>query len=392
MLFQIEEFHKALRTQYDSEFKVIDCITEKMVHYAEQADIEGDIPDGLLNSEETLFINRLIIPAEYGGSSLVNSATRRLSVFEKVGAANPGLALALPGPGISLPPVAYLGTEKQKKEFFELFLNPTRAVWGAFAVSEPKVGSDATAVQTTAIRKGDNYILNGTKCFITNGSRADRVIVFANVNPKNGRFGVRAFAVPKGTPGFDVQGKADMMGMRASQMSTLTFSNCELPVEFMLGHNGKRGPLVDAITAAQHAWDYMRPVLSAIMYGSTKQSLARFSKFIEEDRFTISRKKKKLLEEKIKELSCKLEATRLLAYRAAWLFDKGENCTVEAAMIKAKIANVAMEVGVEINAALSLTDTEVTSEFDRFYRDAKAYDIMEGTGDMQRKVIGELSR
>ena len=323
----------------------------------------------------------------HGGLPLTATAVRRCVVFEQVGRVCPGLPIGMPGPGLSMPPVFALGTPEQQSRYFARFHDDGRPVWGAFAITEPQAGSDATALRMSARRDGDDYILNGNKCFITNGRRADAVVVFATLDASKGRFGIRAFIVEKNTPGFSVDRCEDMMGLRASQLSALSFQDCRVPSANMLGHNGKRGPLIDAFTGAQSAWDYMRPALSAVINGSCFGVLDVARQGAAGDAAGLSAQQTQVVLRDLALFQARLESARLLALRAAWRYDQGQRASLDASMAKAFSSTLSMELAQYLSHAFALADPGLRARFDKFYRDAKAFDILEGTGDMQRLMI-----
>ncbi|MEM7677621.1 MAG: acyl-CoA dehydrogenase family protein, partial [Myxococcota bacterium] len=305
----------------------------------------------------------------------------------RIGRICPGLPIGLPGPGLSTPPVLSLGTEKQKEEYFQRFLNKDRPVWGCFAITEPQSGSDATAMRTTAKRDGNTYILNGDKCFITCGARADVVVVFATLNPDKGRFGIRAFVVPRETPGFTISSCEEMMGLRASQLASLSFDDCVLPAEYMLGWNGKRGPWIDAFTGAQNAWDYMRPVLASMMNGSSAGILDYAERCLDSGDHILSRAMAGGARNQISKFRARCYASQLLALRAAWKFDHGESTSMDASMAKACASSLGTEVAHSLASLFPVHAATAGNRIEKYYRDAKAFDIIEGTGDMQRLLI-----
>jgi len=367
--------------------RLIDDLLHRLPDLSRQADRLGELPEQFWRNLPLGILNRVNIPVEFGGLALTSTALRRVVVFEQVGQACPALPIGMPGPGLSMPPVLSLGTPEQKTEYFRRFQTDNRPVWGAFAITEPAVGSDATAIRTTATDDGDGYVINGEKCFITNGARADVVVVFASLNRDKGRFGIRAFVVPRETPGFSVIRLENMMGLRVSQLASLSFDNCKVSKDQMLGHNGKRGPLIDAFTGAQSAWDYMRPVLSALINGSSLGILAYAERLLNEGVVPISRSAIHTIREEIALYKEKVRSAQLIVYRAAWKYDTGDRSSLDASMAKAYSSSLAMEIANRLCTAFSLNGVLTGSRFEKFYRDAKAFDILEGTGDMHRLMI-----
>ncbi|WP_224360658.1 acyl-CoA dehydrogenase family protein [Hyalangium versicolor] len=368
-------------------WQLFEALETHLAPLAARADAEADIPSELWSLMPVDLLNRVNMPVSYGGIALTSTAVRRAVVFERIGRICPALPIGLPGPGLSCPPVLALGTEEQKVAYFQRFLGQTRPVWGAFAITEPQGGSDAAAMRTVATRAGDDYVLNGTKCFITSGGRADVVVVFASIDPSKGRFAIRAFVVPRDTPGFSVDRCEDMMGLRASQLASLSFSDCRVPATNMLGHTGKRGPLMDAFTGAQAAWDYMRPVLSSLINGGCLGMVDHAERCLDSGEAELSRTTTEQAREELNMFRARICSSQLLALRAAWKFDAGQHASTDASLAKAFASTVSMELAHRLSTLFPAKAVTVGDRIEQFYRDAKAFDILEGTGDMQRLMI-----
>lgn len=366
-------------------------LLEELLHlgpdWVAATDRSGVFPSSLWRTDVACFYNRLNLPVEYGGTPLTGSAVRRAALFERIGAFCPGVLIGLPGPGLSMPPVLFLGTDAQKHAYFGRFTSADRPIWGAFAITEPQGGSDATAMRTTARPVADGYVISGTKCFITNGGRADSFVVFATLGRDKGRFGIRAFMVNAGTPGLSVDRREDMLGLRASQLTSISFNECHVPKEHMLGHTGKRGPLVDAFTGAQGAWDYMRPALAACINGACTGILDHADALIGDADGGLARAQRAQASDEIERLRAELLSSRLLALRAAWIYDNGRPAALHASMAKAAASTLAMRIAMSLNRLFPLAALRRGDPIEKFYRDAKAFDILEGTGDMQRLMI-----
>jgi acyl-CoA dehydrogenase len=366
---------------------LIDALLQRMPQFVHQADAAGDVPAAFWDTLPVEALNRLNLPLAHGGLPMTASAVRRAITFDIIGRICPALPMSLPGPGLSMPPVSALGTPDQQRDYFARFVGQQRPVWGAFAITEPQGGSDAANMRTRARLEDGNYVLDGEKCFITSGARADAVIVFATLDPAKGRFGVRAFMVPRGTPGFRVDRSEDMMGLRASQLSALSFEHCVLSPAHMLGHTGRRGPLIDAFTGAQSAWDYMRPALAAGINGTCAGILAYAEGCLDTGEAVLPRARLAAAYDEIDVLRARVQASQMLALRAAWIYDSGGRASLDASMAKAMASTLAMDVAQRLAAMLPLQAASRGNPLEKFFRDAKAFDILEGTGDMQRLMI-----
>lgn len=216
---------------------------EKMRPISLQADKEGDVPREFLMEVMELGISSgdvFLGEAEAGEvvrDDQGRSQKARISMIasEELAWGDPALTISFPGPGLGAPPLEMLGTSEQKKRFFGIFKDKKEPRWAAYALTEPGAGSDAAAISTTAVKDGDHYILNGRKCFITNGARASWIVVFATVDPKLGIDGHRVFVVEKGTPGFYPGRIEEKMGLRASETVELIFEECRVAIENLLG-------------------------------------------------------------------------------------------------------------------------------------------------------------
>ncbi|HIE4434599.1 TPA: acyl-CoA dehydrogenase family protein [Burkholderia multivorans] len=376
----------ALATKLAAHGLHLDQLAARMRAHGTQADQTGQIHDAFWVPDEIHALNLNLVPSAYGGCPEVQSLVSRTALMAFLGYADAGLALALPGPGLAMPPVLALAHPQQQARFFERFHSPTPR-WAAFAITEPDCGSDATAMRTTARKTAHGWVLNGTKCFITNGARADYVITFATINRRLGRFGIRAFFVDSDTPGFSVTRIERMAGLRVSQLAVLTYADCEVPDDALLCRSDER-PLDDAFAGAQHAWDYFRPLLSSIMIGTcrrVREDLAAYFDAGGHPRDIHQRTAD--VNNQLLDIDRQITAAHLLCHYAAWKFDCGVASSMDASITKAYASHVAARI---THTALELAGLDGIAAYpslEQSYRDAKAFDIMEGTGDLQRLMI-----
>jgi len=387
MRVRTERLIEEVRRADPEAWRALEDLLHCLPRWVAEADRSADIPSDLWPHVPVDTFNRMLLPLEYGGVALASTALRRVVLYEWLARVCPALLISLPGASLSLPPVLSLGTEQQKREYARRFTDAKGPLWGAFAITEPQGGSDATTLHTLAIAKGDGYEISGHKCFITNGKRAEVLVVFATLAPEKGRFGIRAFVITKDSPGFSVDRCEDMMGLRASQLSALTFDRCLVSKDRMLGHTGKRGPLTDAFVGAQSAWDYMRPVLASIINGACLGILEQANLALRTGEVAMTRRSSNRTLAEFDLLRARIHSARLLTLRAAWKYDAGECTSLDASMAKAYSSTVAMEVANTVTRFLPLRSMVSGDPIEKFYRDAKAFDILEGTGDMQRLMI-----
>ncbi|KVG59988.1 acyl-CoA dehydrogenase family protein [Burkholderia territorii] len=368
----------------------LDRLAARMRAHGPEADRTRRIPDAVCAPEDLPSLNLNLVPAAYGGCPVVQSLTSRVTLMEYLGYADAALALALPGPGLAMPPVLALGSSEQQARFFERFRSSTPR-WAAFAITEPDCGSDATAMRTTARKTAHGWVLNGTKCFITNGARADDVITFASINRHAGRFGVRAFHVDRNTPGFSVDRVEQMVGLRASHLAVLSYNDCEVSDDALL-RRGDEKPLDDAFSGAQHAWDYFRPLLSAVMVGACRRVRDDLAAYFEAGGHPVNqRQRTSHVNEALLDIDRQITTVELLCRHAAWKTDHGMATSMDASIAKAYASQVAARI---TRAAIDLAGLDGIAAFpslEQSYRDAKAFDIMEGTGDLQRLMIARAA-
>ena len=303
-----------------------------------------------------------------------------------------GLLLCLPGAGLGGPPVRASGTPEQKKRFLSVFDDMSGELrWGAYALTEPGAGSDVAGIRTSCRKDGRHWVLNGRKCFITNGARASWNVVFATVDPALGRAGHRAFVVEKGTPGFGVGKIEDKMGLRASETAELVFEDCRVPEDNLLGgEDGYRTK--EGFMTAMKTFDTTRPMVAAMALGIGRAAYEHAVAFVKEH-YMLARSVPRYaaIAERLARVGRQLEGARMTTWRAAWLADQGQRNAKEASMCKAMAGGAAIRACIE---AIEICGAEGSIAGDgrlleKWFRDIKVYDIFEGTGQIQRIVIAK---
>ncbi|MBA2285385.1 MAG: acyl-CoA dehydrogenase family protein [Ktedonobacteraceae bacterium] len=297
-----------------------------------------------------------------------------------------GLSTAIPGPGLAAPPILSQGTPEQQMRFLAPYMDG-QLHWGALALTEPGIGSDVAGMSTTAVLDGDEWVLNGHKHYITNGERADLVVTFATIDKSQGREGIRPFVVPKGTPGLIVGRIEQKMGLRASQTAELIFENCRIPKDNLL--SGRQQTKKAGFKAAMGTLDATRPMVGALALGIARAAYETACEWIQEE---LPRgypaQKRREIEAELEEIRQELEMARFLTWRAAWMADRRIPNSKEASMCKAYAGGLVMKVTA---AAVRMTAPGENCERKQFihkwFRDAKVFDIFEGTAQIQRLVI-----
>ncbi|MBP8251408.1 MAG: acyl-CoA dehydrogenase family protein [Herpetosiphon sp.] len=328
---------------------------------------------------------------------------RMVHTIEALSWGDAGIYLTTPGGALGGAAVAAAGTPEQKERFLSRFVNDEKPVWGSMAMTEPQAGSDTSAIRTTAVRDGNEWILNGEKIYCTGGRLSLEesngiVVVWATLDPKMGRAAMKAFVVEAGTPGMKVTKLEHKMGIRASDTAAVVFTDCRIPLENVLGSPDLPKP--DAATGgdapkgfkgAMKTFDATRPAVAASAVGIARAALELLrEKLIEggvEIRDNVTVHEMSALERDYLELEAQYKAAWLLTLKAAWMMDQGEPNTVEASACKVKAGEavtVITQRAVEMLGPLGYS-RELLME--KWMRDAKINDIFEGTGQINRLII-----
>ena len=279
-------------------------------------------------------------------------------------------------------PILYFGSEEQKRRYLPKLASGQ--FLGAFALTEAHAGSDAARIRTTAVRQGDEYVLNGSKLFITNGGEADTYITFAVTDPAKGKRGISAFIVEKETPGLMIGKKEKKMGLNGSSTTELVFEQARVPVENLLGAEG------EGFTIAMANLDVGRIGIAAQALGIAEAAVEYAVRYARERKqFGQPIAKQQAVAFKLADMATLAEAARLLVYHAAWLHGSGRPCGKEASMAKRFASDAAMKITTE--AIQVLGGYGYTREYpvERLFRDAKVTQIYEGTNEIQRLVTAK---
>ena len=312
----------------------------------------------------------------------VGNSRATLLLSEQLSYWDRGVAVSAPGPGLGEGAIISMGTEDQKQRYLTPFINPDKPRWGAFAMTEPGAGSDVAAIQTRAIRDGNDWVLIGNKSFSGNSSRADFILVWATVDPSLGRAGHRAFLVEHGMPGlqdFHIERK---MGLKAYESTSFRLEECRVPGANLLGgeaHYEQRA----GFKGAMDTFNSTRPMVAAMAVGIGRAALDEAIAFARAENMTGDPR----IRDRLERAARKLRAARLLCLKAAWLADHRLPNIVEASMSKALAPTAAFEaasLGMEL---LGLAGARGDHLIEKLFRDVKAMDIVEGTGQIQRVVM-----
>jgi len=301
-----------------------------------------------------------------------------------------GLALSIPRQGLGNAAITAVANAEQKKRF--------KGVWAAMAITEPGAGSDSANIRTTARLDGDEWVLDGEKIYVTAGSRADAVVVWATLDRNLGRAAIKSFVVPRGTPGMEVVRLDKKMGIRASDTASITLTDCHIPKENLLGTadiDTKKG-----FSGVMQTFDNTRPVVAAMGVGVARAALEHARELLAQEGVDIRYRgplfAKRAVEAELIRMEAEWEAGRLLMLKAAWMADNGIPNSTEASMSKAKAARVANEITlrcVELCGGLGYSEEGL---LEKWARDSKIIDIFEGTQQIQlliiaRRLLGKRS-
>jgi acyl-CoA dehydrogenase len=313
-----------------------------------------------------------------------------------------GIALSIPGPGLGGAAVQASGTPEQKEKFLARFAGE-EPVWGAMAITEPEAGSDTANLKTTAVLDGDEWVLNGEKIFVTSGKSAlddskGFVVVWATIDRKAGRAGIKPFVVEHGAPGMEITKIEDKMGIRCSDTVSISFMDCRIPKENILGS----AEVVDktkteGFKKVMATFDATRPLVAAMAIGVGQAALDFLKQTLKEEgvelRYGINPHRMTSLERDVMQMEADLKAARLLTWRALWMLDNGLRNDLQSSMAKAKAGLAVTRItqkAVELMGPLGYS-RELLLE--KWMRDSKINDIFEGTGQIQllvtaRRILG----
>jgi alkylation response protein AidB-like acyl-CoA dehydrogenase len=336
-------------------------------------------PGELVARLASLGLMGIQFPEAYGGAGM--SAIEYCLCIEELARVDPSVALSVAAHnGLCAAQIFMFGSEAQKIRFLVPLARGERI--GAWGLTEPGAGSDAAATRTTAVRDGDSWVLNGSKTFITHGSVGHVIVAMAVTDRSRGAKGISAFIVERGADGMRTGRKEDKLGMRASDTSEVIFDNCRVPPEHLLGEEGQ------GFINALQVLDAGRIGIAALAVGLAQGAFEAARDYAAERRqFGQPIASFQAIQWKLADNATRIEAARLLTYRAAYLKDQGRRMTLESAMAKlysSEIAVRAAEDGVQIHGGYGFVKDYPA---EKFFRDVKLTTIGEGTSEIQRLVI-----
>ncbi|CAK1541531.1 unnamed protein product [Leptosia nina] len=357
-----------------------DFAEQELKPHAAKFDREHLYPEDAIKKMGELGLMAIATPEDLGGSGLDYLAYAIALEEISRGCASAGVIMSVNN-SLYLGPVVYFGTDKQKEEFVTPFCMGEKV--GCFALSEPGNGSDAGAASTTAKDADDKWIINGTKCWITNGYESRASVVFATTDKSLKHKGISAFIVPKPIKGLELGKKEDKLGIRGSSTCSLMFEDCSIPKENILGTPGM------GFKIAMMTLDAGRIGIAAQALGIAQASLDVAVDYASK-RIAFGKPILKLqaIQNKIADIALRIESARLLTWRAAWLKDNKKPFTKEAAMAKLAASEAATFASHQCIQVLGGMGYVSDMPAERHYRDARITEIYEGTSEIQRLVIG----
>ena len=320
------------------------------------------------------------IPESYGGQGLTMLDTCILE--EEISWGCSGVATSMNANALALGPILLAGTGEQQRAFVQPFATEFR--FASFCLTEPGAGSDVGGIATTARRDGDGYVLNGRKCFITNGAHASQYTVFASTDRSRGHRGLSAFVVPRETPGVSSGKKEDKMGQRASETSDVLFEDVRVPEANRLGAEG------EGFKIAMRTIDYARAGVAAMAVGVARAAYEHAAEYGRQRvQFGQPIAMNQAIYFLLADMATDIEAARLLTWKAAWLADQGKRNTKESSFAKAFAADLAMRAATDAVQSLGGYGYMKDYPVEKLMRDAKLLQIFEGTSQIQRMVIAK---
>jgi acyl-CoA dehydrogenase len=377
----------------DNFYRPISRKYDKAEHaYPKELDILASLLDGMNegSSEATGATSASKRPSSDGDTGVRNSGnlSAALGAMELC-RGDVGLLLSIPRQGLGNAAIGAVANDEQLARF--------KGKWAAMAITEPSCGSDSAAIRTTAVKDGDDYILNGEKIYVTAGARAECVVVWATLDKSLGKAAIKSFVVEHGTPGMEITRLEHKLGIKASDTAAILFTNCRVPAANLLG-----SPEIDlkkGFAGVMETFDNTRPLVAAMAVGVAAASIERLKELLAghiDANYGTLPLNASHAEATLYRLEAEWEAARLLTLKAAWMADNKRPNSKEASICKAKAGRVANEVTlkcVELAASLGYGEDEL---LEKWSRDSKILDIFEGTQQIQqliiaRRVLGKSS-
>lgn len=353
-------------------------VKSKVIPVAAECDQTGKFPTDVFKEAWELGLVGPVIPEAYGGLGL--HETEHVLLTEELAYGCTGIQTSMTANVLAATPLIIAGSEEQKKKYLGMLT--ADPIYAAYAITEPAAGSDAAGIQARAKKVGDDWVISGEKCFITNGSWASWYIVFATVDPSQRHKGIMAFVVDRESEGLTVGKKEDKLGQRASDTATIAFDEVVVPKQNVIAEAGQ------GFKVAMQTFDRTRPDIGAGACGLMRRCLDESVAYANERKtFGVPIAQHQMVQHMIAEMAIKYEATRLLVHKAAWQIDQGGRNSLVASYSKAFGADSAMQVATDAVQVFGGNGYIKEYPVEKLMRDAKILQIYEGTSQIQRMVI-----
>jgi len=353
---------------------------KEMAPHVQHHDETGEYPTEIIRKCHAVGLMNTHIPQEYGGLGL--NVFDGCLIAEELSSFCSGMYTALEANGLAQAPVIVAGNDEQKKEFLAPMVEKFQLA--AYCVTEAHAGSDVQGIKTNAKKDGNDYLINGSKMWITNASVADWYFVLAYTDPSQGARGMSGFIVPSKLPGVQPGKKEKNLGQRCSDTRGIMFDNVRIPARYRLGEEG------EGFKIAMKAFDHTRPPVAAGAVGVARAAYQHAVRYATERKtFGVPIAKHQAISFMIAEMAMNIEAARMLVWKAAWEIDQGRRNTLYAAYAKAFAADMCNKVctdAVQVHGGYGYS-TEYPVE--KLYRDSKIFQIYEGTSQIQRLIISK---
>ena len=364
--------------QIDLQLMTREFAEKELIPIAAEYDHKSEFPMEAFKKAVTMGLTCLDLPEEWGGAG-VDLLTTAL-IREELSRGDAGFSSAVGACGLGFKPINFAGTEEQKRKYADVV---TGGGLLALGLTEPNAGSDVASNKTTAVKKGDKYILNGRKCFITNAPLADIITIFAVTDKEAGAKGFSMFMVEKGAPGLSIGKHEDKLGIRSSATADVIMEDCEIPASALIGREG------DGFKIVMQTLDKGRVCAGASALGVARAALEHSVRYAQE-RIQKGKPiwKHQIIQAKLADMGMRLEAARQLVWRAAMAFDAEAKDTAKlASMCKCFAGDMVVYLTCEALQIHGGYGYSREYPIEKLYRDAKIFQIFEGTNEVQRIVV-----
>jgi acyl-CoA dehydrogenase len=353
---------------------------EKIIPIAAECDRKHTFPNDVFKEAWEMGLVAPGIPTEYGGNGV--GEVEHVLITEELAYGCTGIQTSFTANTLAATPILVAGTEAQKKKYLGMLTS--EPIFAAYAITEPAAGSDAAGIQSRAVKDGNDYIVTGSKCFITNGAWATWYTAFATIDPALGHKGIIAFIVDRDAPGVSVGKTEDKLGQRASNTAVINFDEVRIPAANILAEPGH------GFKVAMQTFDRTRPDIAAGACGLMRRALDESIAYaLERKTFGVPIAQHQMIQAIIADMGIAYEATRLLMLKAAWMIDQGSRNSLTASYAKAFGADQAMRVATDAVQVFGGNGYITEYPVEKLMRDAKILQIYEGTSQIQRMVIAK---